>query len=316
MRGCTDKTRRNRGSLKQRPYKRKRCRSKRRMAGGKHNNTIVVYELTEGAGFFSTFWIMCKYYLYAKKHNYPFFVETTDSWQYKYKLGWHDYFKTLKEFNKDEHTPDTQIKKYNRSNMHGEQDFSIREYKDEAVKEIFVLNDNLQKIIDEHVSRYGKYKSLYIRRGDKGQEAVVLSIGEILEQVQFKDDGSSIYVQTDDYTVVEEIRKLFPSCKVHTHTPSHYRGAHYDDIIKKSDEDKKLHAEELLISVGIFLGCVEGWTDPFSNVGVFHKLAAYDKVKFYVLPEVSEESVHAQFKMDAVVEPFLIARKYTANNKT
>jgi len=275
---------------------------------------IVVFELTNSAGFFSTFWFLCKAYLYAKENNWPFFIEST-SWQYTYKDGWHDYFKTLTNFKKDQHPPTTDIKRYSHNNIGNVPDYSIRRYIDTAIKEIYILNDNIQQIINDKIKEYGTYKSLYIRRGDKTSERIV-STAEILAQTSLKDDGSRIFVQTDDYRAVEEVKAALPSCIVLSIVPKDSVGANNGELSSKPPNIRKAHTEEVLVSNGILLGSTEGWTYSYSNVGAFHKLSGYDKIHLYIDSKSTKESVDKIFQLDSVVPMYKIGDYFEASQPT
>jgi len=219
----------------------------------------------------------------------PFFIDDAD-WNYKYKEGWHDYFTSLKVF--DNSTNSTE--KYANSSSNAKHSHKISEYID-CIKEIFTPKDHLiQMSKDKIKSIGGPYTSIYVRRGDKLiSESKHIAIPDILNQLNIHDDGRTVFVQTDDYTVVEELKRVLPSCKIETLTPSSNLGAAYDQHLQKSPDEKKKDFEELIVSILVFLEGGPCWTDLRSNIGRLHKLLGFDKVKLYPIDESKNISLNA-----------------------
>ena len=267
------------------------------------SDTAVVCVLHPGAGFFSEFFFLCKVYLFAKEKNYPFFIEH-DNWQYTYEKGWHDYFITLNDF-KD----DGQFKEIKRYRAHISEDipeYSIKQYI-ECIKEIFILNDTLKRRVDDFTKKLeGNYTSLYIRRGDKVNEMPLISIDEILGQTNIKDDGRTIFLQTDDFSAVTDIKNRFRSCNVMTLTPDNKGGAHNAHMVTWTPEQRKNETEELLVSCSIFVQATQGWSYYHSNVGTFHKLFGYDRIKLYIDNTHTRESVDNVYKLEYKGPPYAL----------
>jgi hypothetical protein len=277
---------------------RRRKRTRRRLRGG--NSDAVVMVLFNSAGFFSVFFFLCRVYLYAKHNNLPFFLHHED-WQYLYKLGWHDYLTSLKYFEPDKYP---NARKFRHADAQDIPEYSIREYID-CIKEIFVLKDELKARVEKYVASIGgEYTSLFIRRGDKAAEMELISIDDILVQTDIKDDGRRLFIQTDDYAIVLEIEKRFPSCKIFTLTPEHKRGAHNGQMINWTPEERRADTEELLVSVAVFVRAKKGWTYYLSNVGTFHKLSGYDNITFYIDSKNTRESVDRAYNLDNKGSPY------------
>ncbi len=256
---------------------RKLSKMRRKQYGGE-KQIIVVYELDSGnAGFFAQFWSLSHAYLYAKNNNYPFFVNSS-KWNYKSKDGWHDYFTSLNEYSDDGSPKD--IKKFAHFERNVPDKYKISDYI-QAIKEVYILQEGILKEIENHRKQYGQYNSIYIRRGDKSTENTIEPVDKILEDTALKNTSKKIFVQTDDYRVVKEIKEKIPSAEVVSITPEEKLGAHAGEILKVDNNARKLETENLLISIGIFLGGDECWTDIRSNVGRFHKLSDFNKVKYY-----------------------------------
>jgi hypothetical protein len=264
--------------------------------------TAYVCVLHPGAGFFSIFFFICKVYLYAKENNCPFFIEH-DKWQYTHSQGWHDYFKTLTYF-KDEGQFSV-IKRYVPHVGPDLPEYTVQQYID-CTKELFILTDDLQQRVDEYRNSLGNYTSLYVRWGDKINETALVSLDEILPQTDIKDDGRTIFVQTDDYSVIIEMKNRYPSCRIMTLTPDTQKGANNSKMSSWDSQKIKSETEELLISSCIFVQAQKGWTYYHSNVGAFHKLFGYSTVDFYVDKKHSKESVNEVYQLDHKGSPYLM----------
>jgi hypothetical protein len=256
--------------------RRKHIKSSRKKRGG-NISTIVIFSFNSKIGFFSQFWFLCQSYIYAKNNNYAFFVDSS-KWNYKSKYGWHDYFTSLNEY-KDDMTQKN-IKRFSHQNNTGIPDYKIRDYID-AVQEIYKLNDTLLAKIKEYVDQHKPYNSLYIRRGDKVAENPMDPIREILGFTDLKDTTKTLFVQTDDYSVIVELQQLLPFVKIITITPEKMKGSYQGQVLEVDDEKRKEDTEKFLISIGIFLQGDQCWTDIRSNVGRFHKISNFTKVKYY-----------------------------------
>lgn len=256
--------------------RRKHIKSLRKKRGGS-KPTIVVFDLNSSSGFFSQFWYLCRLYIYAKNNNYPFFINSS-TWNYKLKDGWHDYFTSLNEY-KDDSIP-KDIKQFAHGKDAGIPNYTIGDYI-KAVPEIYKLNDTITAKIREYVEQHQPYNSIYIRRGDKSAENPMNPIQDILGFTDLKDTTKKLFVQTDDYSVIGELKGLLPSVEIITLTPENMLGSYSGQITQLDNEKRKEETENLLISIGVFLQGEKCWTDIRSNVGRFHKFADFTKVKFY-----------------------------------
>ena len=270
---------------KQHRKKRKNRRySKRVQRGG--SKTIVIFTLTKGGGFYSIFWFLSTAYIYAKKNNFPFYIEH-DNWHYTFKDGWHDYFSTLKVYNNE--YPDYKIERYRNHEGGGFNALPIYEIAEfmNVIKEIYVLQPRLQEKIDSKIKEYGTYTSLYIRRGDKHSEGKMMSTAEVIEDTGLKNIEQKIFIQTDDYTAVEEVRSILTNSTILTETLESQRGADNASMIDWPPEKRREDAEQLFVSVGVYLGGVKCWSYYNSNICVFHKLSNYDNVNIFIGKDAS-----------------------------
>jgi hypothetical protein len=280
--------------------KQRKNRKYHRLHGGdipaNGSKKAVVIVLNSTAGFFAVYHTLLRAYLYAKKLNIPFFVDH-DNWQYTYKDGWHDYFKSLNILNRGEHF-DSIERFENSANNDIMKEFTVRD-KIEAVKETFILNDRLQALVDSYIKEIGgEYTSLYVRRGDKITERALIPLDDILSQTTIKDDGRTIFIQTDDYSVVKDMRAKFPSCKIMTMTKEDASGAANGNMTTWTPEQRKEHTEELLVSCSVSARAKIGWTYYMSNVGNFIKILGYDAMHIYVDDKNTKEEIEKKYALD------------------
>lgn len=269
-----------------RPRRTRRKRSTRRLRtrnqrGG--NKKIVVFTLTHGAGFGSVFGYLLEAYIYAKTTSYEFRVKN-DNWQYGPEKGWHDFFTTLDAYNPAEKRDEENYK--HASGTSG--NYTVKQYS-EAIQEVYKPKKEIIDKAEEFKRRIGgSYVSLFIRRGDKTsgaeKEMEPADLPTLVKQSGLKD--GNIFVMSDEYAVIEEIKKLLPSAKIFTLTDQEDKGFSIHKIQNEGAEVRKKEAEELFISMEIFHGGEKGWADNRSNLGRFLKLRDLDKVVLY--PQVGE----------------------------
>jgi hypothetical protein len=249
-------------------------------------NTAVVFTLNSSAGFFSVFFMMCKVYLYAKSNNYDFYIDH-DKWQYTYNNGWHDYFDSLRVWKPENASTCKTIYRFNHDNCHRLPQHSIRSYIS-VINEIFIVNKTIQNIVKTYINNTirNDFVSLYVRRGDKttgsAKEMDTLSMKEIIEKTVIN-QTIPIFIQTDDYSVIEELKYLMPYTKIYTFTNKEERGSTNANMLTWTPSQRKSQTEIFLASVLVFSNGVQCWSDHRSNVGRFHKLLAYNKTSLYPL---------------------------------
>lgn len=252
----------------------------------------VLFELNSGlhngGGFFSVFFFLCNAYLQSKEKGLPFYI-VHNNWPYAYTQGWHDYFGTL-------HCVDTVLHPSiycAHMKLDTQRDYKVGDYVD-CIRELFIPHEYLQKRIDELSVSLGDYTSLFVRRGDKitNNEAKFIDIKSILSCISYS-DTTRFFVQTDDYTVVEELRAALPKNEIVTIVPSTKRGSWHSKEFKKYSNVNTLSLEEkskdvvfdetqeMIIGLMVCARAKECWTDDTSNVGRFLKLYSPLNVKIY-----------------------------------
>ena len=261
----------------------------RRQRGGEK---AVVFTLTNAAGFGSVVHFLTQAYIDAKKSGSSFFIENKE-WQYG---KWEDYFKSLKQFDGSD---SSNVTHYQHTSQI--QNYTIADHRD-AIKEIFVLNDDLMKKAKDFEDTIGgPYKAIYVRRGDKirngSKEMDPINLPDLLKTLDIS-GGDNLFVMTDDYAVVDEIKSLLPAVKISTMTQPNDNGANYKQIKSLSLSNAKDNAAELFISIQVFIDCSKGWVENRSNLGRFMKMATPEKIALY-----PEDPTNKDIALTTIVNP-------------
>jgi hypothetical protein len=167
---------------------------------------MITSILEKQAGFYSQFFFLINHYLYAKKHNYNFQVNS-DKWLFKYKNGWEDYFLNININN------NVNDYKSNKKYGHHKQidNFTILEYK-EAIKCVYIYNDYIAEkisIAKNDLSLKNNYDAIFIRRGDKlSGESNFIPTEKYIKILLLKNpECHTIFIQTDDYNCYLDAKK-------------------------------------------------------------------------------------------------------------
>ena len=160
---------------------------------------MIISILDRKCGFFSIFFFVMNHYLYAKKKNVSFKLNT-DNWLFKCYSGWEDYFINIDTII-DNGTDN--IEYYNHGNQ--PDNAYIFEYKD-IIKEIYKYNEKTKQKIYETKEKLNllncqDYDSIFIRRGDKLiYESDYYESSKYIECLLIKNPNChTIFLQTDDY---------------------------------------------------------------------------------------------------------------------
>ena len=261
---------------------------KRFEAGGRKN--AVVFTNDASAGFGSVFFFMIQAYIYAKKNGNDFRIKD-DGWVYTYDKGWHDYFDSLDDY--DPAVKYDEVKHTSHNKNDDIPDYTFQEYSD-AIQEVFRPVRRIQDLAKRTInSMNGPYVSIYVRRGDKVEgdhtEMEAADLDKVIASTGIK--SGNVFVMTDDYSVVEEIRRLLPDCKVTTLTSPDTRGSFHDNMRNNTAEEQRQHGEELFSSLEVFRNGTRGWADGRSNMGRLLKLQDPAKVTLYRSDDVSPDTI-------------------------
>ena len=265
-------------SVGKKPTRRLRWRQK----GG--NPPALVFIFSALAGFGSVVNVMIHAIKQAKETGREFYLKDT-TWDDGPLRRWHDGFKTLRVYNRELHG---EAEEAGHPKFVGMKEYTMTELS-EIAKEILVPKDELLEKAKEFTESIGgPYTSIYMRRGDKlhgcrtsAKEMELISTPDLLKEFGILDDGRSLFIMTDDYTAVDEVKKELPSCNVFTLTPETNRGLTQNAVRGFSPEERTKQADELVTSIQVFLNGEKGWADNRSNMGRLLKLAAAEKVHLY-----------------------------------
>jgi len=167
-------------------------------------STTIVYNLKKAAGFFSEIFFMINSYIYSKKHNLNFILNSRE-WLFKFKNGWEDYFEPI-NINRIQDVCIIEEHYFNKI----KEDYPIEDYK-LAIKELYIYNEKTKKQILEINTELDlnniEYGSIFIRRGDKLlYESKLYSTDLYIKVLLDKYPKCNVvFVQTDDYTCVTDI---------------------------------------------------------------------------------------------------------------
>lgn len=176
---------------------------------------MIISCLGNNSGFFSSFFFMINHYIYCKKNNITFKLDTSN-WLYKSLHGWEDYFINIDK------------ERINYQNVlfknHGEviDNYSLNEYKD-IIYQVYIYNNKIkteiESVYDYLGLKHNNYDSIYIRRGDKLiYESVFIPSHKYIELLLEKNPScSNLFIQTDDYNSVIDIQKYINDNKLNIH---------------------------------------------------------------------------------------------------
>ena len=168
------------------------------------DNSGVVSILCGYTGFYSQLFFLLNHAIYAKTNALDFRIDS-EKWLFKYNQGWNDYFENyVLNTNK--------IERFDISKKHSNIliEAPIIKYK-EIIRDVYRYNPETLRFIDDvkrKLNLPNYYDSIFIRRGDKltSGESIYLNAGIYIDLLLLKKpDAKVVYVQTDDYTAIEEI---------------------------------------------------------------------------------------------------------------
>lgn len=237
-----------------------------------------VFYLNRSGGFFSMFFVMCNAYIASKKMGSPFYINDSN-WMYTWDRGWYDYFTSLKilPFIPKLSNP---LEIHYSQELFYKPDFPLHEYVT-AIHEIFILKPELISRVNSIVATLpSDFIAVFVRRGDKLiQEAKYIPMEDILKYIPHS-ETSTFFIQTDDYTVIEESKKSLPKARIISTISSSKRGSFHNT--QRSRQQIREETEEMLVGLSVCLRSSSCWSDDTSNVGRFLKLS---NPKVHIYPE-------------------------------
>jgi len=242
--------------------------------------------LNNGGGFFSVFFFMCNAYLHAASLGIPFYIEHV-GWPYTFRDGWHDYFTSLKLRPGFPMYRNILRSTHMANGIHPH--FRMLDYS-LCIQSIFALRPELKERINAVKRQIGsEYTAVFVRRGDKSREVEHTPFSSILAIIPYE-PSTVFFIQSDDYTVVEEARASLPANRIVSTVSANKRGSyhsrqflhedaqnkHKNSIVPLESKTKQQvydETTEMLVGLGVCITASSCWTDVTSNVGRFLKLA-------------------------------------------
>lgn len=168
---------------------------------------MIISVLDKAAGFYSVLFFAINHYLYCKKNDISFQLDST-YWLYRSANGWTDYFKS-NDLEGTHEQNDIKVIKHNK--LMG--NYSMHEYKDAIQNEFYLYNERTRQLIENKKTELqlvdGEYDSIYIRHGDKlFSESLFIPSHKYVDLLLEKNPNcTTIFVQTDDYNSFLEIEE-------------------------------------------------------------------------------------------------------------
>ena len=229
----------------------------------------IIFILDESNGFFCLFFLMSNAYIASKKLGHRFYIKSSQ-WKYTHTEGWHDYFTSLE---KCPLFPIVLNPIYANGSLDRfyQPDHSLQEYAI-AIHELFKLKSDLVSRVNALVSSMpSDYIGVFVRRGDKLiNEAKYIPFSDILNCIPHS-ETSTFFIQSDDYSVIEEAKALLPKARIISTVPQNKRGSFH--ITERYRKQIREETEEMLVGLSVCMRSSSCWTDDTSNVGRFLKLS-------------------------------------------
>jgi len=267
---------------------------------------MIISELNNCSGFFSSFFFMMNHFLYSKKNNLNFRIDS-NNWLFKYNNGWLDYFEDISFYNNENIVLNSNNKIAKFGNIL--YNYPIIEYKN-ILWDVYKYNKNTIENINNTKLKLGleniDYGAIYIRRGDKLLvESKLYSTEKYIKLLLEKyPQCKIIFLQTDDYNSYIDIDNYIKTrnldIKILTLCEKHERGTLVDNIgpiktniVKNSDYvnniknelsvtkpvtamtniEKYNHTMTMLVAIDIVINSKYCVFDYQSNISRFIKLA-------------------------------------------
>ncbi|WP_022823985.1 hypothetical protein [Hymenobacter norwichensis] len=114
-----------------------------------------------------------------------------------------------------------------------------------------------------------EYISLHIRAGDKFTETKMYDFSEYMVPATRFSANQTAFVMTDDYTVVEQLRKQYTDWQFHTLCLPSERGYFHKAFVKQDRQAKYQHHLQLFAAIDITAGATKFIGTYNSNPGMY-----------------------------------------------
>ncbi|KLI53440.1 hypothetical protein [Brachyspira hyodysenteriae] len=131
---------------------------------------------------------------------------------------------------------------------------NLRESVGLILKNIYRFNYNTKKEINtliKSVNLPNKYIAAHIRSGDKIIECNLINYRQYMEIIQKYTDIKDLFIFTDDYTIIENIKKYYNEYNIFTLTNKNEKGYVLDELNSKSNKEKHNELIKLFAMVEI-----------------------------------------------------------------
>jgi len=281
--------------------------------------------LNKSAGFYSQFFFTMNHYIYCKKNNIDFKIDSNE-WLFKFMNGWTDYFNDVHLFFKNNNYKDDEVKYLKHCDVI--KDYNIKEYKN-IISDLYLYNEKTLKKINEMKTKLNleknNYDSIFIRRGDKlvGESMYINAVEYLKILLKKNSNVKKIFLQTDDYNcyleLIEYIVNNNLNIQLLTLCEEHLRGGfiiltYYKNRILSNDVDientnylnsynqitnKSVdmmnnveiyeHTMNMIIGIDIVLNSNICITEYSSNVARFIKLAHNNSNNVFNICDLNNE---------------------------
>lgn len=147
---------------------------------------------------------------------------------------------------------------------------SLQQLCTQLVNMTWRYNEETQKRIDELIAPLNlpkEYAAIHVRRGDKATEVQHTPVQDYMDKLG--DGCRNLFVATDDYSVVEEIRELYPEWVIWTLCTTSERGYMQSAADKESVEEKERNMITLFATIEVLNNATKFVGTYSSNIGMF-----------------------------------------------
>jgi|SRR6476661_1953881 len=151
-------------------------------------------------------------------------------------------------------------------------DASLLEAAQALIRMLWRYNAASAAIVQEFTSTVAlpkEYVALHVRAGDKFTEARLYDFREVMEPAQRLSANRQAFVLTDDYTVMEQLRAIYPDWHFHTLCEPTERGYFHREFVRQPPEFKYRQHLKLFASMDLCAGASAFIGTYSSNPGMY-----------------------------------------------
>jgi hypothetical protein len=142
----------------------------------------------------------------------------------------------------------------------------------QLIELIWKYNTQTQSMIKQKIAAVplpAEYVGLHIRRGDKSKETRPIESEKYFSLIDQEFSKHNVFVSTDDYQVIIELKKSFPGWNIFTLCGAEEKGYFHREFIKLAPERKRNEILNLLASMDILANAQLFVGTLSSNIGMF-----------------------------------------------